>query len=192
MAKRFWVFLLGIVLIAGGAVMFVRAPKPAMKYEPVVTDEVRNREYVTVPSDEDARRERTVKAVYLIAGGIFLLAGACLSAVSLGYKRRPSDLLEGEASPTVYVRVGGHHFHKQFCPYLRGVQLISKAQAMDEGYQECPLCRPRPSDAEGQVCIRKGGRHFHREGCLFLAKIRPLSRLEALAAGLKPCDRCGA
>jgi hypothetical protein len=192
MAKRFWVFLLGIGLIAGGIAMFVWAPKPAMKYEPTGRDEKGRIAYVTVPSDPDARREQTLRTVLRVTGAVLFLTGVCLSAVSAGFRKRPGDLLEGEASPTVYVRVGGHHFHKESCPYLRGVQLISKAQALDEGYQECPLCRPRPSHAEGQVSIRKGGRHFHREGCLFLAKTRPLSRLEALAAGLKPCDRCGA
>ncbi len=172
--------------------MLVQAPKPAMKYQPVDVDENRDREYVTVPSDGEASAEQTVRTAYLIAGGVCLLVGACLSAVSLGYKGRVSNLCGGDPSPTVYARLGGHHFHKEFCPYLRGVQLISRKRAVEEGYRECPLCRARPSNAEGQVCIRKGGGHFHGEGCLFLAKTRPLSRLQALAAGLKPCDRCGA
>jgi hypothetical protein len=192
MGRRFWAFVLGIGLIGGGVVMFVGSPKPAMKYAPVDMDAVGKREYVKVPYDEDAKGEQVVRRVLHVAGAVLFFAGVCLSAASAGFRKRPSDLLKGGASPTVYVRVGGQHFHKQFCPYLRGVQLISKSQALDEKYQECPLCRPALCNEEGQVFVRKGGKHFHREDCLFLAKTRPLSRLEALAAGFKPCDRCGA
>jgi hypothetical protein len=182
----------GLVLIGGGAGLFVFAPKPSMKYEPRGRDTAGNTVYKPVPADQDAYRDWVFRKVSFVAGGVFLVAGVCLSSVSIHFIARRNERLGLDGAPIVYLRIGGQHFHKEGCPYLQDFRSIPQSQALQQGLQPCPLCDPPATDPGGNAFIRKGGGHFYREDCLFMTDVRGLPRLEALAAGFKPCHRCGA
>lgn len=192
LSRTLLLLVLGLLSLGSALVLFYFAPKPAMKYEARGKDSEGNTVYKRVPSDEDASGDRVERKVFLVAGAVFLVAGVCLSSVSIHFIARRNERLGLGGAPTVYLRIGGQHFHSDSCPYLHDVRSIPQSQARQEGLQPCPLCNPQASDPDGQAFIRKGGGHFHREDCIFVTDLRRLTRLEALAAGFKPCHRCRA
>ncbi len=192
LSRTLLLLVLGLLLLGSAIVLFCLAPKPAMKYEARGTDSRGVTVYKPVPADEDASGDRIVRKVYFVASGVFLVAGVSLSSVSIHFITRRNERIGLGGAPTVYLRIGGQHFHTDSCPYLHDVRSIPQSQARQEGLQPCPLCNPPVSDPDGKAFIRKGGGHFHREDCMFMTELRRLTRLEALAAGFKPCHRCRA
>jgi hypothetical protein len=98
------------------------------------------------------------------------------------------------ADTQVWVVDGEPQFHTKDCGQLEGkdAEAVPFAQAVEDGFTECPFCAPVIGARVTQVWVLDGRPDYHLEDCSRIghADSEAVPRAQAVADGFAACDVC--
>ena len=103
------------------------------------------------------------------------------------------------SSGDVWVVDGKALFHSASCERIKGLEAepIPYAQAIEDGFTICSLCKPQVGVQMSQVWVVDGKPDYHADGCAQLAAAttagtaaEQIPRAQAIEDGFVPCRTC--
>ncbi len=94
----------------------------------------------------------------------------------------------------VWVVDGKPNYHARSCAELsgEGAEAVALSQAAQDGFGECPACRPIASADAAEVWVVDGRPDYHLDNCEQLAGLdaETIPRGQAVGDGFRPCATC--